>query len=98
MALATILASFLYDNPLFILAFLMWIVSGLSSSYVLLKLVRAGYGGDALGIGKLIATLPHGYLRARTAHGWPAWPAHIIWISAISGIVAFAAGVIRFLP
>jgi len=98
MALATILASFLYHNPLFILASLMWMVSGFSSCYVLLKVARAGSANDPIQIVKMIATLPREYLHVRKSHAWPAWPAHTIWISSVGGIVAFAVGVIRFLP
>src|SRR5262249_23735273 len=91
------LSGFLYQNPLFVLAFLMWIASGWASCHLLLKLASAGYGNDFLGTGKLIVTLPSAYLRVRQSHGWPAWPGHLIWISSIGGFVAFTAGLLRFL-
>jgi len=98
MDFANLLLSFLNDNPLFVLAFLMWIASGCASCHLLLRLAGAGYANDFLQTGKLIATLPHAYLRVRQSHGWPAWPGHLSWISSIAGFVAFAAGVLRFLP
>jgi hypothetical protein len=95
MDLIIFLSSFLYHNPLFILAFLMWIVSGWSSCHALLKLARAGYTSDFLSTSKLIATLPSAYLRAGESHGWPAWPGHFIWISSIGGAVAFVVAIFR---
>jgi hypothetical protein len=98
MDLVTFLSGFLYHNPLFILAFVMWFVSGWSCCHILLKLAQAGYTNDFLGTSKVIATLPSAYLRVRESHGWPAWPGHLIWISSIGGFAAFAAGLLRFLP
>ena len=89
---------FCHHNPFLILGFLFWIVLGWSSSHVLLKLVRAGHKNDTFGMGKLIIALPRGYLRVRAAHRWPAWPAHLIWISAIGGFVSLAVGLLRFIP
>ena len=98
MDLITFLSGFLFHNPLFVFSFLMWIVSGWSSCHALLKLAQAGYTNDFLGTGKVIVTLPSAYLRVRESHGWPAWPGHLIWVSSIGGFVAFAAGLLRFLP
>ena len=92
-----LLANFLSHNPLFVIAFLMWIASGWASCHLLLKLARAGYANDFLETGKLIATLPRAYLRVHHSHGWPAWPGHLSWISSIGGFVAFAAGLLRLL-
>jgi hypothetical protein len=97
MDLIILISGFLYQNPLFILAFLMWIASGWASCHLLLRLARAGYANDFLETSKLIATLPSTYLRVRQSHGWAAWPGHLIWISSIGGFVAFAAGLLRFL-
>lgn len=98
MLLLALIADFLTQNPLFILAFLFWVVSGWSSSYVLLRLVRAGYATDYFATGKMLMSLPRAYLRVRTGHGWPAWPAHFIWISTIVGLASFAVGLFRLLP
>jgi len=95
MDLVNILFAFLFHNPLFILAFLLWVGSAWSSCHVLLKLARAGYTNDVVSTAKVIATLPHVYLRVRQSHGWPASPAHFVWISSILGFVAFAGGIFR---
>lgn len=95
MDLVNFLANFFYHNPLFVLAFLLWIVSGWTSCDALLKLARAGYTNDVLGTSKVIATLPSAYLRVGESHGWPAWPGHLIWISSVGGVVAFAVAVSR---
>jgi hypothetical protein len=98
MDLFGLVQDFLSHHPLFILAFVMCVVSGCSSCFALLKLARAGYTNDVLATCSVIAMLPHAYLRVRKAHGWPAWPAHLIWISSIAGALAFAVAVFRVIP
>jgi len=88
----------LTHNPLFTLTFIFWIISGWSSSHVLLKLVQAGYGGDVFGSGRLIARLPRKYLEVRVANAWSPWPAYLVWISAIGGFVSLVASMFRFIP
>lgn len=89
---------FFFHHPLFIFAFVMCIVSGCASCFALLKLARAGYTNDVLATCSVIAMLPHAYLRVRKAHAWPAWPAHLIWISSIAGALAFAVAVFQVIP
>jgi len=41
-------------------------------------------------------TLPRAYLKARSRHGWAAWPAYAVWACGVSGVVLFVAGLARF--
>ena len=41
-------------------------------------------------------TIPRAYLKARSQHGWSAWPAFAVWACVASGLVLLAAGLARF--
>jgi len=41
-----------------------------------------------------IYKVPREYLRCRKEHGWPAWPAYLIWPLLIVGLAFFIKGAI----
>jgi len=43
----------------------------------------------------LIDKVPREYLRCRKQHGWPAWPAYLMWPLLIAGAVLLILGAIR---
>jgi MFS superfamily sulfate permease-like transporter len=40
-------------------------------------------------------TVPRAYLKARSKHGWSAWPACALWLSFVLGIILLIAGLFR---
>jgi hypothetical protein len=40
-------------------------------------------------------TLPRAYLKARSRHGWSAWPAYAVWACVVSGLMLLVAGLAR---
>jgi hypothetical protein len=40
-------------------------------------------------------TVPYTYLKARSKHGWSAWPAYLLWLCVVSGIILLIAGLFR---
>ena len=42
-----------------------------------------------------IVVIPRAYLRGQSIHGWAAWPAYLVWISAIAGFATLIIGLIR---
>lgn len=93
----TSILEMIWHDPLLIVAFLFLSLNLFFSTLVFLKLIRAGCATDYLSVCRLMLTAPLSYLRVRHTHGWSAWPAHMIWVSAILGMCTLFAGLFRLL-
>ena len=78
-------------DPAVILGFVFLAISAAVVFHIQVKLIRAGQppmflmGWDA--------SLK--YFKIRKQHGWPAWPAHCVWLGIPLGLAIFCFGVLR---
>jgi hypothetical protein len=86
------------QDPLVVIGFLLIGLSGWQSFVIYRRLSASGYKWRGYREAwPLIGTVPvaYLYLKARKENGWSAWPAYLIWISAIAGISALVVGLFR---
>jgi hypothetical protein len=79
---------FVRHDPLVVLGFLLVGLSAVLSFIVFRRLATCGYKtGGYFAMWPMIVTVPLAYLhlKARSQHGWSAWPAYLIWFPQLPG-------------
>jgi hypothetical protein len=79
-------AKFFLYSGMFLLAF-----SAAVHYYLYLRLRDIGYRKHIF----LLIAVPVDYLRNRAKYGWSAWPAYLVWLLLVGGLVLFVIGVFR---
>jgi len=59
--------------------------------YLYLRLRDVGYRKSIFNF--LLGEVPVDYLRLSRKHGWPRWPAYVIWPILVSGLILLSVGV-----
>jgi hypothetical protein len=91
-----IIVGFTEHNPLAVLGFLLLGLAGWQSFVVLRRLEESGHKMHSLPAVWMV-TMPFAYLNLsdKSRRGWSAWPAYLVWASAVAGIVVLATGLFR---
>jgi hypothetical protein len=89
---------FVRHDPLVVLGFLLVGLSAVLSFIVFRRLATCGYKtGGYFAMWPMIVKVPlaYVYLKARSQHGWSAWPAYLVWLSGAAGMATLVVGLFR---
>jgi hypothetical protein len=92
------IVSVMEHDPMAVLGFILIGASAVMAFRLHRKLLEVGKDTSYLFLRiphTAVWTIPRAYLRARSKHGWSAWPAYAMWLCAVSGIVLLVAGIFR---
>ncbi|HXO31117.1 MAG TPA: hypothetical protein VN901_02055 [Candidatus Acidoferrales bacterium] len=83
-------------SPLAVLGFLLLGLAAWQSFVVFRRLEESGHKMYGLPTVWMV-TMPLAYLNLsdKSRRGWSAWPAYLVWSSAVAGIVVLAIGLFR---
>ncbi len=91
-------ASMIRHDPMAVIGFILIGASAVLAFRLHRKLLEVGEDTSYQFIripNTAVWTVPRAYLKARSKHGWSAWPAYAMWLCAVSGIVLLVAGLFR---
>ena len=86
---------FARHDPWAVIGFSLIGASGVVCFHTYLRLERCGVEIPRSTTWARIVVIPRVYLRGRSMHGWAAWPAYLVWISAVAGFATLLIGFIR---
>ena len=85
-------------DPIVVMGFILIGASAVLAFRLHRKLLEVGQDTSYLFLSipsTAIWTVPRAYLKARSRHGWSAWPAYLMWLGVISGVTLLVAGLFR---